>query len=442
MLRSITIFKALVISFLLVGCESAPTEITGDKALSINTPIYRANKVLYVDKLRADEANARRWADLIEPHEYTNTELAVKNGDPVTIIVNRAYLPTTLTDSSVNARKLDSFRSDKTRDVAVLLDLGLKAGADERFIAVWYQRDVPPDEPLSFQDLTVYSQDSWDSGLPPYFRIRVVDVTNERNTRTEELLNQVGNLSATLSSLFGSPVSGAAVNIAKRAAQLVLANEKNRGLIDFTFQTFGAAQIEEAGGVPLAQFKKGGLIVMGQPAGTDNQFWEQEFQYDYKLRRVQSRGAGTDVSTPFVFATVVTTEAIIPNVVKRRSEQITRVLTSREEVRSGLSEAIQGSENLYWSLQLLQLRENFRKFPTKTSFETLLGSAASNWTKVPKPEQDWLLSAIRTTAAVNLATLAEYTAWLTRCGRMVPFDKERRKFDPVGVVDGSGLKCD
>ena len=80
----------------------------------------------------------------MEPHKYETDMEAVDNGDPVSIIVNRAYVPLTLTNSEQNGRLSTLLGGSKTRDIAVLIDFGAKAGDKEEFIAAWYKRDVPP----------------------------------------------------------------------------------------------------------------------------------------------------------------------------------------------------------------------------------------------------------------------------------------------------------
>jgi hypothetical protein len=433
----------LLCCVLLGACGSMPGAITGDAALAVNAPIYRANKIFYVEKMRADEGQPRRFSDLKEPQEYTDVADAVQNGDPVTIVVNRAYVPTTLTDAKRNRRLSTLIGRSDTRDIAVLLDFGGQAEQAEEFIAVWYERDVAPDQTLSFQDLVVYSQDSWDNRVPPYFRLRIVDVTNERNTRTGELLNQVRLASGSLASFVTSPVPGAAINIATRAAELVLTNEENRALVDYTFNLFSVAQIGEAGGMPLGQFKAGGIILMGQPFDEPNTFWEAAFQYDFRLRRVQLTGKPQEtVAAPYLIATIMTADAVVPNVVKRRSQYIARVLTDRSAVRENLAEVIQDAGNLQRSLQTMSLREEFSRFPTKESFQVLIDSLSTNWDSLPDPERKWLLSVIRHTTGVGLASIGEYVDWYERCRDAIDFDDQARKFDVKGKADASGKNCE
>ncbi|MBT3659637.1 MAG: hypothetical protein HN540_07660 [Rhodospirillaceae bacterium] len=426
----------------LFGCGSQPQKLFGDESLSVNTPVYRGNKIFYGEKFRDEEENSRRWSNLMEPHEYETDTEAVDNGDPVSIIVNRAYVPLTLTNSEQNGRLSTLLGGSKTRDIAVLIDFGAKAGEKEEFIAAWYQRDVPPDEPLSFQYLIVYSQDSWDSRVPPYFRLRIVDVTNERNTRTGELLNQISGAGTTVASLIGSPLLAPVVNIATRAASLVLANEENRNLIDFTFNVFSTAQKGEAGGMPLGHFKAGGIVVLGQPFETDYTFWEDDFQYDFKLRRVQKLNEKANVvPAPFMIVTVMTAGAVVPNVVKRRSQRIAKVLSDRDAVRQELGDVIEDAGKLLKSLQTLEFREQFAKFPSKTSFNTMLNQLQVNWAGLPSGERNWLLSVVRSTTNINRSTVAEYVAWNTACAVDTPFSVEKREFDPSAYTGANAAQC-
>jgi hypothetical protein len=413
------------------GCLSSDT--TGETSLLVTTPVYRANKIFYVLEPKKDEYNKIRYSDLVEPYEWVASPLErsspVHNGEPVTIVVNRAYIPP------------DRIAPQRTRDIAVLLDIGMRTGQNEQFIAVWYQRGVPADEPLSFQDLVVYSEDSWDNRVPPYFRIRLVDVTTERNAATAEMLDQVAEFSGVLSSLTSSPLSGSIMSVGLRAARLVLANKKNRALIDYTFHLFSIAQRDEAGGMPLGLFRTGGFVIMGQPLGADSAFWASEFQYDHSLRRIQRQTDGKPVGTPYLMATVMTAEAVIPTVVKRRSERIAEVLTDQKTVRTELSEVIRDAMSLQAALNALNMREKFCRFPSKESFKAFLDAVQSNWDKMPDPERNWLLSSLRIITQVDRATIEDYDEWYQACGKNTEFDPEARKFKVGGSADVNAKNC-
>src|SRR4051812_10123003 len=197
-------------ALLLSACGAEAPELIGDRALVVNAPLYRADKVFYIQP----EAD-RRHATLIEPFALTRSDDVVLNGDPVTIVVNKVYLPDSLTDAK--PRVGDAFTRKPSRDIAVLLDVGLKQGTDEQFIAVWYERGVLPGTPLSFENLPVFSQDAWNSDVPPYFRVRVVDVTTERDARTREFLTLASGVATGLSAFVATPAAGLAVSVGARA---------------------------------------------------------------------------------------------------------------------------------------------------------------------------------------------------------------------------------
>lgn len=84
--------------------------------------------------------------------EVKGTEDFIRNGEPVAIILNKVYLPATLTKGK-NARITNLIGANKTRDIAVLVDLGFDAKGETQSAAVWYETNLSPDETLSFQDL-------------------------------------------------------------------------------------------------------------------------------------------------------------------------------------------------------------------------------------------------------------------------------------------------
>lgn len=431
---------ALVLAgaLVLASCGSKPGATFGEPALATNTPVYRANHILYLQP----EAAPASGSKLLHPYEWTDKTYAVHHGEPVTIIVNRAYVPLSLTNSEKNARLASRVGTSRTRDIAVLLDVGLTAGQDEQFIAVWYQRDVPIDEVLSFQDLVVHSKDSWDSIYPPYFRMRIVDVAFERNTRTGELLKQIGDTGGQLVSLIGTPFAGALTGLATRAAQLVLTNEQNKNLLDVTFQLYGTANLDQAGGMPLGLFKRGGILITGQPFEETPAFWNKTLRYDYRQQRIyEGTGTTTMVDAPYVMATIMTSETSVPTVVQRRSREITRALTDRAAVTDDLQDTITKVAALNTSLLTLKARETFRKTPTKGGFSTFVTNASGNWTAISSAEQTWLLSYMRQVTGVIRATPAEYNTWYSNCAAGSRFDPDSQKFDTNDVTGADGKPC-
>src|SRR6478735_4422412 len=101
-------------------------------------------------------------------------------------------------------------------------------------LAVWYQTDVPIGERLSFGDLLIHQTESWDEAKPVTIRLRVVDVTAERNLRTRLALNKVKELGGSVLLAAKNPLTAPLVNTAVDAAALVIAGKKNQALLDYT----------------------------------------------------------------------------------------------------------------------------------------------------------------------------------------------------------------
>ena len=403
------------------ACDGVQPGIKDESALVTNTPTYRANRYFYTvpiaDNPRIHEMK-RAWE--LPPTQHSSN--IVRHGDPVTIVVNRAYVPET-----VGSGKLD-----KTRDILVLMDVG--PANKEEFIAVYYQRDVPADETLTFNNIPIYSLDAWNDRSPPRFRMRLVDVSAERNTQIRALFDIVNELGGGLVSVVGTPAAGAAFSVASTVARLALGNEKNRNLVDFEFYLFSETQISQAGGVPLGTFRKGGLIVMGTPlsqaksADLRNAFWSQSFQFDFNLERIQHVASDARVvASPYLFATVLTAETTISNLVKRRSQYITKILENpTTTVDPDFEFLVQEAQRLAISMEVLEKREDFKNFPTVGSFKTLLATIKNS--SVPKAEMSFMLSTLRQVTGVTKSNAADYSSWLRDCGAHYKFDQKQRRF--------------
>lgn len=402
---------------LVAGCGSVDGTLFGPGSEAINTPAYNQAKIFYVMERRQAENGVRRFSDLKEPWAEDGTDRAVKNGDPVTIVATKAYIPTS-TAGAANSSVADIVGNRKTRDIAVLLDVGLKQGTDEEFIAVWYQRDVPADSVLEFSNLPLFSIDSWNSDVPPYFRMRIVDVRAERNTKTGEVLKQVNNVGSAAVSLAGTPAAGLFFSAGITAAKLVLANDRNRMLLDFTFHLFSPEQAKEAGGMPLGLFKKGGMVLLGTPRDAPANYWDKSFQYDFQRERVQLAGAGpgAPADTPFLMTTVLTAETVVPKIVKRRSAAIVTILTNPETtVQEDLAGAVEDASALLQALEVLQVRQDFRKVPTESSLQSLISKADTAKDKLKTPEKEFLLAALRNATGQTFSRFPDYTKWYRTC---------------------------
>ena len=429
--KFVFIFSCLIS---LRACDTT-SPLFGPGALAVDTPVYRANRVFYLEPRDVGTApDVRLYYDLIDPVVSSRGAGAssaknIKNGEPVTIVINKAYIPNDTADGKL----------DKTRDIAVLLDLGLGGDGDET-IAVWYQRNVPVNEELSFSNIPVFSIDARNSDLPPRFRVRLIDVTAERNARTSELLKIAANLGGSAVSLIGTPAAGLAVSLATQAAKVVLANEKNRALVDFEFYFFSSGQLAQAGGAPLSLFRRGAMVVTGRPnvfagAPVDESFWDTSLQYDHGRKRLQkfdTGGPGERVDSPYILATVMTADALISNLVKQRSAYITSILTSAAPaVQADIGGLKEDAETLLKSLQVLESRQGYRNFPTSDNFGKLVDAANTNAAALPSAELNYMLYTIRNASGVLRSDATGYNTWWTACKDKFKVESESRKIVPV-----------
>ncbi|QYC11513.1 hypothetical protein [Brevundimonas nasdae] len=362
---------------------------------------------------------------------------SVRNRQPVAIVASRAFIPADLRTCSPRASDILFPRG---RDVAVLLDVSTSAEKQD-FIAVWYQRDVSPGELLTFQDLLVYSSDAWDAKYPPYFRLRLVDVSAERNTAVGALLGQIRSSSDTITSMIGAAGAAPIVSIGALAADQVLANDHNRSLVDFTFQLYGAHLLGEAGGMPLGVLQTGGMLITAPPCGETNDYWSHSYQYDHRLNRVLN-DAGVVQSSPFILTTVLTADLAVPQIVRTRSNEIVRRLTDPQVVQSELGEAQQDAAKLVNALGALSEREAFRRRPSKEAFKILVERVGRLMPDLDAVEAGFLLDAFYQTTGSSQVDADGYAAWLTRCSAAAAFNEESARFVVDKAVKGTdGAPC-
>ena len=423
----------------LAACDTAtPPSLFGDENLIVNTPRFNANKLLFMGEPKVDANKVQVWSELEDPSTVSLKDVEadhrVHNNDPVTIVVNRVALPASLTDNE----------GPKTRDIAVILDFAATAGQREQSIVVWYQRGVPADEPLSFNDLVVYSQDRWDNRVPPYFRMRLVDVSAERSARTLELLNQVGGFSGSLAQVFLRPVAGPIIETAARAAAAVLSGRDNEMLVDFTFQLFSSAQTSQAGGVPLGLFRKGGLVVMGLPADRTRDYWANSFVFEHVSTRVYTEDASETrnlTDAPFLLATVITADVVVPDVVRARSQAITELLSESNLAHDSLDIVLDSLSKLETSLEVFKEKELFANAPTVDSFTGFVGKVDGSFKALSDAEWFTVRATMQRVTGKHLTTSKEYLDWIENCRKHVPFDPDTRRFNLDQAVDNAPPEC-
>lgn len=422
-------------AFLLSGCVTRGDTRLDDVSV-VRAPAYSANRVLF-----AKSSPDNRYADLKEGYEIAadaarpGSRRSVRNRDPLSIVISRAYVPADI--ATCNARSSD-FLLGKDRDIAVLLDVSSATDRQE-FIAVWYETNVPAGQVLTFQDLLVYSSDSWDAKYPPYFRLRLVDVSAERNTATGELLKQVRSSSSTIAGLVGVPEAGPILGIAALAANQVLGHEKNRALVDFTFQLYDEGLLGQSGGVPLGILQTGGMVVTAPPCGSANDFWTSSFKFDHRLQRIAGE-QGPMQGMPYVFATILTADLSVPQIVRTRSAAIMKRLTDPQVAQADLAAAQADAGKLTAALNALNVRETFRRRPSKESFATMVSDVSSSWGSLDAAEQGFFKDAFYQITGAALPDAAAYKAWTANCSVAAPFNAQTGRFEPDTTINGKDTK--
>ncbi|MDO7837099.1 hypothetical protein Q4610_18810 [Sphingobium sp. HBC34] len=450
---------------LLAGCSLHGPLGLDDKS-AVRTSAYSANKVLFLNPTTMSKPaqpgvkDELRYAELLEAHQVaadiqagrTSKRRSVLNRQPVSIVINRAYVPATLRQCA--KRLSDIF--GKRRDIAVLLETST-ANDKQESIAVWYQQGVmidgksaastdsagviggpQPDGTLNFQDLLVFSEDSWNSNFPPYFRMRLIDVSAERNTGVGALLDQIEGSTKAITGLIGVPDSPL-IGIAKLAAKQILGNEENIPILDFTFQLYGSSMLDEAGGVPLGVLQTGGVVVTAPPCGSDNSYWDEKLKFDYTLNRIEDI-TGEVREQPYIFATILTSDLAVPSIVRTRSDAIMKRLTDPKVTGDELLVAQADAAKLTSALSVLATREAFRRRPNKASFAKLVGDASAK--QIDESEKGFYLDTFYRATQRNLPDFAAYGSWVLNCSAAAEFDAEAGYFKKDKSVNGvDGQPC-
>ena len=337
----------------LAGCAPGPS-LVGDSSYAANTSrAFTENRVFYLDRARNVPPAGVNGADascqcvsvraLLPSYERPAPDAdgasdarsadEIPSGSPLSVIVSQVRLPESLSGPV---------------DVAVVLDIVMGDQPAERAtsLVVFYQRDVRGGMTLNFGNLLVYTTEQWDASSPPFFRLRVLDVRTERNQATGVLLDQVSNLASSLGDLVPSPALPA-ISLAIRTASLVLANQDNRVIIDYSVQFFGSDLVNAVGGrSDLASLQRGAWIVVGRPRDQSSRFWRSPLVLDRRtgelfderdvpatprpITREPAEPVRFGVQAPYILMTTVPYSARVYGLVQERSAALLRLLTSRD----------------------------------------------------------------------------------------------------------------
>lgn len=370
---------------ILSGCVPGP-QLTGDGSYAANTShAFRENRVFYLGLPKkvckhgdcpstctsTGCVAVRPLSPVYEPP--ANPADSIKHGDPLSVLVSGVRIPETVSGPV---------------DVAVVLDIytGKDPEQQSTALVVWYQRDVRGGMTLAFQNLVVYSVDFWNSDYPPLFRLRVLDVKTERNTATASLLDNASQIASS----FGDFLPSTALpilSLATKTAKLILANQQNQVLIDYTVQFYSQPFVDATGNrADVASLQRGSWMVVGLPAGQPSRFWRSPLLYDRKTQelldardipespppatRVSDSPTRPGIQSPYINMTVVPYSTQVYALVHERSQALTRLLTARDQ--QDLTQVDQLGTELSKSVRTFVLLRNLRRERSVAAVDRLI----------------------------------------------------------------------
>lgn len=344
----------------------------------INTPEYPDNRVFYLQ----GQTNAQYETPLRNSFEIStaNTQNDPVHGQPLSIIINSISLP-------LSPKEGDR---EKPKDIAVILDISANNQGPSQSIVVWYQRGVFPGQSLNFANLLVFHQDVWDDQVPPLIRIRVMDVATERNLDTRDALSDVSKYGGTVALALQNPVLSQVVPIATRAASLILANNSNKMLIDYSVQFYKSSTERNVGTPYLTPLKTGRFVLIGREKNelSNLDYWKRSFVYDEINGNIFTKTGSqkTLLSSPVVSVIVNKDDIIVPTLVAAKSAYLTSTLTNAkienlDQFKSDLTDFQKRSEALI-------LREKVRRYRNTADLDEFIALINNTETPLPSDVKD------------------------------------------------------
>ncbi|WP_397453229.1 hypothetical protein [Pseudomonas sp. NA-150] len=315
------IWKAsLLIIALLSGCSNIKQPGVSERDLFVtNTPEYPDNRVFYL----RGEPNERYETELLNSFQVATLDSSKDpvHGQPLSIIINSISLPQTSSQYDKNT----------PQDIAVILDILAKNQGQSQSIVAWYQRGVVPGQSLNFANLLIFHQEVWDDQVPPLIRIRVMNVASEKNLDTRSALSDVSKYGGTVALSLQNPVLSQAIPIATRAASLVLANDSNKILLEYSVQFYKSSKERNVGAPYLTPLKTGRFVLVGRARGDiqNGDFWKRRFMYDEINGNIFSQQSATKtlLTSPVVSIIVNKEDLVVPSLVAAKSAYLTTLLT-------------------------------------------------------------------------------------------------------------------
>lgn len=190
--------KAIFFALFLSGCATSPVGFEERDKFVVNAPLYSDSRIFYACDMPAAPQEMTATAQALRPlsRDFQVYGLATSgndscgseqsqfnNGDDISILVSQVRL-----DGDIDWKT--RIGGSQRKDIAVVVNFDAKAGQPSEPIVVWYERGVAPGRVLSFANLHVYTQSNWDARVPPFFRLRVIDVTSEKNAEVRAFLSR------------------------------------------------------------------------------------------------------------------------------------------------------------------------------------------------------------------------------------------------------------
>ncbi len=367
----------------LAGCAGGEPRI-GD-SYTVHTPIYADNRIFYL-KPGANPADAVRTLELagMPASDAAERQLAVPPNAPLSIMMRSVEIP-----ARQDAAGNKTAGIDGPADYAVILDIAAKDDGSNQSIVVWYQRGVQPDQSLNFSNLLVYYVQRWDERVAPSFRLRVMDVTTERNTETLRALQRAQGVASGAASLANNPLVSPLVGVAFTAAELVLANQRNRMVLDYSVQLYSQAAVSQSAGSNLGLLKQGTYVVVGRPVAGSRAFWEKPLTYNARTNQVLD--GTTPLNVPTALVSVGTFESIVPKSVLEKSVALTALLS---KVGSGASieQVSDAQDRLQAAVTAYALGERLARYRDQNTLDEISDKLADDaFSKALGSEEAFLL---------------------------------------------------
>jgi hypothetical protein len=397
----------LILCLIATGCNGIRQPGFGERdRFAINTPTYFDNKVFYVlPKLEEDQYPLKRADQLTE-----DSSSRINHGSPLSVILNSVVLPPS--------------QSEGTKDVAVVLEIGTASGGESAPIVAWYQRGVRADQPLNFSNLLIHFEPRWDARVAPLVRIRVVDVSSERNDEARDALAQVGALANGMGS-FIPGTSQATVALGIKAASLVISNRSNTQLLDYTVQFYSDEAIAASNNTGLTPLRRGRILLVGRPLQQTSAYWAT-FKGSLDPATAQVFSNNQAVSSPVVTITVSVAQSIVPAIVAQRSSYLTTLLTAAQQ--SDVSAVLTAGRSVYDGARTFAAIENLRRNRDPVSLSSLIQLEQNTGAdKVSDDDKALIRSTLKELTTCGVSSTAAVLAWKNANPNGFVFDEGKFK---------------